>query len=171
MSKDKHKHKQHMNHGGHGSEDSKQNNVNPNRSDLKHHNSGGNPQQKQGGGQQQNQQHSKHDNKHGGGQQQNQHQQNKGGQNNQGNNNGQNSAKDLQVDEDINTRKWTVHPATHSASETAKWVVECNSKNEAHALKNDIVSGRVKPPTEAPQSYGSPRKHANGKTIVYAKAS
>lgn len=81
------------------------------------------------------------------------------------------SPTDLQVDEDKNTHKWTVHPSTRSANEAARWAVECNSKGEAQNLKNDIVNGRLKPPTEAPQSYGAPHKHQNGKTMVYAKAS
>jgi len=74
----------------------------------------------------------------------------------------------IQVDEDRETKKWTVHPTIRS-SEAVKWIVECNSKNEANSLKNDLVNGKVKPPTEAPQQYASPRKHNNGKTMIYAK--
>ena len=75
---------------------------------------------------------------------------------------------DLQVDEDRETHMWTVHP-TRSTTETTNWLIECRSRNEAQALRNDLSNGRLQAPTESPQSYSSPRRHRDGRTMIYQK--
>lgn len=73
----------------------------------------------------------------------------------------------LQVETDKETGNWSVHPVVRNISDHPRWVVECDSKKEADALRNDIASGKARPPTEDPQHYSTPRRHSNGKTLVY----
>ena len=73
----------------------------------------------------------------------------------------------LQVEPDQETGNWNVHPITRNNQEPAKWIVQCDSKNDANNLKNSIANGKAKPPTEDPQHYSTPRRHSNGKTLIY----
>jgi len=73
----------------------------------------------------------------------------------------------LQVETDKETGNWSVHPQVRSITEHPRWVVECDSKKEADMIRNDISSGKAKAPTEDPQHYSTPRRHSNGKTLIY----
>ena len=73
----------------------------------------------------------------------------------------------LQVDADKESGHWMVHPTARSQTDTANWVVECESKNEANNLRNDLMNGKAKPPTEDRQHYSTPRRHSDGKTLIY----
>ncbi len=75
-------------------------------------------------------------------------------------------ASNLQVEPDKETGNWTVHPIARQ-KEPVLWIVECNTKNEANNLKNDIANGKSKAPIEDPQHYSTPRRHSNGKTLIY----
>lgn len=95
----------------------------------------------------------RHDHKHGGGQNQQAPQ--------------AQPAENLQVDTDKETGNWSVHPVVRNISDHPRWVVECESKKAADGLRNDISSGKAKAPTEDPQHYSTPRRHSNGKTLIY----
>jgi len=74
------------------------------------------------------------------------------------------------VEQDVKTKKWHVCECSHLGTENKKWMVEFHSKSDADAFKKDLQDGRTETPIDAPEKYGTPKKHSNGTTMIFTKA-